>query len=212
MIGIGSTQQEGRNKPSTASENGMHARTRCLNANLFPASNRGKHATSEDFCELFTKDVKGLYLLSFLLTANHEKAERCFVAGLDGCVNGNSVFREWAHSWARRVIIRQAVRMVAPHANPAGPLPGALRSEDERGLPGIALHDARLARVLALEDIERFVYVLAVLEGYPDQNCAVLLGISRQEVRETRSRAIERIGNFDTKHCTANAPLAATQN
>jgi DNA-directed RNA polymerase specialized sigma24 family protein len=74
------------------------------------------------------------------------------------------------------------------------------------------LHDARLARVLALEDIERFAYVLAVLEGYPDQNCAVLLGISRQEVRETRIRAIERIANFDTKHCTAKAPLAATRN
>jgi hypothetical protein len=212
MIGIGSTQQEARNKPSTASENGMHARTSCFNGNLLAVSNNGKYATNEDFCKLFTKDVKGLYLLSFLLTANYEKAERCFVAGLDGCVNGNSVFREWAHSWARRVIIRQAVRMVAPHANPAGRVPGALRTEDGRGLRGIALHDARLARVLALEDIERFAYVLAVLEGYPDQNCAVLLGISRQEVRETRIRAIERIANFDTKHCTAKAPLAATRN
>src|ERR1019366_2636448 len=148
MIGIGSTQQEGRNKPSTASENGIHARTRCLNANLFAASNKGKHATSEDFCELFTKDVKGLYLLSFLLTVDHEKAEQCFVAGLDGCVNGNSVFREWAHSWARRVIIRHAVRMVAPNATPTGPVPSAFHSEDGGGLPGIALQDARLARIL----------------------------------------------------------------
>lgn len=49
-----------------------------------------------------------------MLTANHKKAEQCFVAGIDECVNDNSVFREWAHSWTKCAIIRQAVRMVAP--------------------------------------------------------------------------------------------------
>src|SRR5258707_13897075 len=49
---------------------------------------------SNDFRELFTED-NNLYLLSFLLTANCEEAERCFVAGLADCVDGNPVFKVW---------------------------------------------------------------------------------------------------------------------
>src|ERR1035441_2016528 len=199
MIGIGSTQQEERNMPTIASENGRHATVSHLKAHRIAENNKSEYATNEDFCKLFTEDVKGLYLLSFLLTVDHEKAEQCFVAGLDGCVNGNSVFREWEHSWARRVIIRHAVRMVAPNATPTGPVPSAFHSEDGGGLPGIALQDARLARILALEDFERFVYVLSVLEGYPDQSCAVLLGTSRQEVKETRVRALRHVAGFDSR-------------
>ena len=94
MIGIGSTQQEERNMPTIASENGRHATVSHLKAHRIAENNKSEYATNEDFCKLFTEDVKGLYLLSFLLTVDHEKAEQCFVAGLDGCVNGNSVFRE----------------------------------------------------------------------------------------------------------------------
>ena len=47
-------------------------------------------------------------------TGSHEKAEQCFVAGIEDCAQGSSVSRQWARSWARRVIIRNAVRMIAP--------------------------------------------------------------------------------------------------
>jgi len=39
-------------------------------------------ATREDFFQVFHADMNGLYQLSFLLTGDHEKAERCFVAGI----------------------------------------------------------------------------------------------------------------------------------
>ena len=72
------------------------------------------YASNGDFQRIFHEDMNGLYLLSFLLTADHEKAEQCFVSGLEDAVNGNRVFKEWARSWARRVIIKNAVKVINP--------------------------------------------------------------------------------------------------
>src|ERR1700734_1618958 len=72
------------------------------------------YASSEDFRRLFDEEMNSLYLLSFLLTADREKAEQCFFSGLEDAVAGNQVFREWARSWARRVIIVNAVRAINP--------------------------------------------------------------------------------------------------
>jgi hypothetical protein len=86
-----------------------------LNTSTVAAGTASQPATCEDFRKLFTEDVHGLHLLSFLLTADHEKAERCFVAGLDECVDGDSVFKEWARPWARRMIVRNALQMISHH-------------------------------------------------------------------------------------------------
>ena len=163
------------------------------------------YATSEDFRKLFTEDVKSLYLLSFLLTANHEEAERCFVAGLADCVDGNSVFKEWANTWARDIIVRNATRIVTSHVRPAAPAASASRLAKEDNSPTIPLRDAPFASVLALEDFERFVYVLCVLERYPDQNCAVLLGTSIQEIREARIHALQHIAEFEWSEAEAGS-------
>src|SRR5271166_4326506 len=72
------------------------------------------YATSANFCRVFQEDMNGLYLLSFLLTADREKAEQCFVSGLEDSVEGSPVFKEWARSWARRAIVRNAVRVIDP--------------------------------------------------------------------------------------------------
>jgi hypothetical protein len=154
---------------------------------------RSDYATSEDFRKLFAEDVMSLYLLSFLLTANHEDAERCFVSGLADCVDGNSVFKAWANAWAREMIVRNATGIVTPHARPAAPAASASRLAKEEKSPTIPLRDVPFASVLALEDFERFVYVLCVLERYPDESCAVLLGTSKEEIRETRIRALQHL-------------------
>ena len=63
--------------------------------------------------------------------------------------------------------------------------------------------DFELYRVLALENFERFVFVISVLERYSDQECALLLGCSIQDIRETRVRALEHIAaptNTDLSH------------
>src|ERR1700728_4166522 len=72
------------------------------------------YASSDDFRRVFDDDMNTLFLLSFLLTADREKAEQCFVSGLEDAVEGNPVFQEWARSWARRAIIQNAVRAINP--------------------------------------------------------------------------------------------------
>jgi hypothetical protein len=46
------------------------------------------YASSDDFCRIFNEEAGELYLLSFLLTANRDKAEQCFISGLDNSVSG----------------------------------------------------------------------------------------------------------------------------
>src|ERR1700685_2942697 len=77
-----------------------------------PIARATPYASSPDFGRIFDEHMNDLYLLSLLLTADREKAEQCFVSGLEDAVEGNPVFKEWARSWARRVIIVNAVRAI----------------------------------------------------------------------------------------------------
>ena len=146
------------------------------------------YVTCSEFCRVFAENMDNLHLLSFLLTADLAKAEECFVSGLENCVEGAYVFRDWAQSWARRTIIQNAIRMLAPRKNhstvadaPSDVVTCSFgRTQDT---------DYAIARILQLEHFERFVFVMSVLEKYSDQDCSVLLGCSRQDVEETRMRA-----------------------
>src|SRR6266849_8756130 len=73
-----------------------------------------RYAIRDDFLKIFNEDLNGLYQLSFLLTGNHQKGERCFVSGIEDCAKENRVFREWARTWAKRVIAENAIRELNP--------------------------------------------------------------------------------------------------
>jgi len=164
------------------------------------------YASSDDFRRIFDEDMNGLYLLSFLLTADREKAEQCFVSGLEDAVNGNPVFKEWARSWARRVIIQNAVRAINPRpVEESGRLNSASLSRNEKTLP--AAQQVEIAAVLGLEPFERFAYVITVLERYSDQDCSLLLGCARRDVLAARSRALQQIGSVIELHL--QQPLTA---
>src|ERR1700757_256330 len=75
------------------------------------------YVSSDDFRRIFDENMNSLYLLAFLLTADHRSAEQCFVSGLEDAVVGNPVFKEWASSWARRAIIQNVVRLIKPRPN-----------------------------------------------------------------------------------------------
>lgn len=164
-----------------------------LNTHMVAANTASQYAMSEDFRKLFTEDAHSLYLLSFLLTANREKAERCFVAAFGEHVEEDSVSLEWARSFSRRVIVCNAIQMVAPHPYGTEPARGASHLAGEGDLSTMPLQGARFTGILALKDFERFVYVLSVLEGFPDHDCAALLSTSMDEVQETRLRAVQKI-------------------
>ena len=58
-----------------------------------------RYATRADYCRIFQEDMHSLYLLSFMLTTNHEIAEQCYLDSIEYAVNGNPVIKEWARSW-----------------------------------------------------------------------------------------------------------------
>jgi hypothetical protein len=146
-----------------------------------------EYASAKDFCTIFHQDMSSLYWLALTLTADEAQAEQCFVAGLKECVEGNVVFKEWARSWSRRVVIKNTIRLVSPR-------PGATGS-----LTAIPLHQkpgSQAAALLALKNLQpfdRFVFVISVLEGYKDRDCAALLGCSSTEVVSARIRALQQL-------------------
>lgn len=139
------------------------------------------YTTSSDFCRIFAEETNGLYTLALLLTGDTEKAEKCFVAGLEDCVDGNAVFKEWARSWARRAVIQHAIQVVG-------------QSSSSKTMVDV---EPRLRVVLNLDKLERFVFVMSVLEGYSNQDCAILLGCSRQSVINARARALDQIAGAE---------------
>ena len=146
------------------------------------------YASSADFHRIFYEENDSLHRLSFLLTADRQKAERCFVSGLEESVTGSRVFKEWAHSWARRTVIQNAVRIIKPRPVEQH----ALSSFVSRGTAQV-VEQVETAAVLQLEPFERFVYVMSVLERYSDLDCSVLLGCARRDVIAARIRALEQI-------------------
>ena len=168
------------------------------------------YASSADFRRIFDEDMNGLYLLSFLLTADYEMVEQCFVSGLEDAVDGNPVFKEWARSWARRAIIRNAVRVINPRPveGNSGSSFASVNGNDKT--PPVE-RQAEIAAVLRLEPFERFVYVMTVLERYPDHECSVLLGCARRDVIAARTRALQQPGSAIEMHYK-ELPNASTEN
>jgi hypothetical protein len=156
------------------------------------------YASSDDFRRVFNEDMNSLYLLSFLLTADHEKAEQCFVSGLEDAVEGNPVFKEWARSWARRVIIVNAVRAINPRSTDEIVRSSSAEISSNGKTPPV--EQVEIAAVLALEPFERFVYVMTVLERYSDQDCSLLLGCARRDVVAARTHAFEQTGGTMASH------------
>jgi len=147
-----------------------------------------QHASAEDFCRVFHQDMDVLYWLALTLTSDESKAEQCFVDGLEECAGANSVFQEWARSWARRVVIKNAIRLISPRPDMAFP-PPIMRQREK---PCTAAEVA-LAALTHLGLFQRFVYVMSVLEGYSDRDCASLLRCSSTEVAEARLRALQNV-------------------
>jgi hypothetical protein len=159
------------------------------------------YATGTDCWNLLTDEMHSLYLLSFLLTADLDKAEQCFVSGMGECKEEIGVFMAWAQGWARRTIFKRAIRIIMP----------APEHTDDFSFPilkGSAasgktnLFDA----IVGLNAFERFVYVMSVLEKQSDEDCSTLLRCSRLDVIIARALALERLANT---YNTCDQPVAA---
>src|SRR5208337_4329687 len=105
----------------------------------FPPEATG-YATRADLCRTFRQDMKSLYLLSLLLTAGQHTAEQCFVSSLSDCLDMKPIFKEWADSWTRRIVLQNAIRILSPAVNNDGSLqsrPSPLGSDLDPALQAV---------------------------------------------------------------------------
>jgi DNA-directed RNA polymerase specialized sigma24 family protein len=170
-----------------------------------PQKESDVYASREDFHAIFNEDLEQFYQLAFLLTRDTAKAERCLVVGLEECDKGNPVFREWARSWAKRVIVQNAIRETKPRPIPSDSRLSVSEIDELSSAPD---RHFSLEAVLNLEDFERFVFIMSILEHYSDHDCALLLGCSVREILEARARALrELMDSSPKKHSSENQPV-----
>jgi DNA-directed RNA polymerase specialized sigma24 family protein len=165
-----------------------------VRANSREIASSDGYATAADFDQIFTEDMSGLHLLSFLLTGDRDKAEECFVAGIGASTKSNKVFKEWARSWARRTIIQSAIRLVAPGRRSEGVPRKSVPSRAMDFLP-LALQ-AEVCAILELPPLERFVFVMTVLERYSDHECSIFLGYVQRDITAARAHALQHLGRW----------------
>jgi hypothetical protein len=70
------------------------------------------YATPEDFEQLFAKQKTELLRLSLQLTADAAKAESCLIFAMRDCLFRSKVSRDRVRTWACRMVIRNAIRLV----------------------------------------------------------------------------------------------------
>src|SRR5271169_761249 len=150
------------------------------------------YAKVADFCKAFERDMKPIYLLTFLLTTNHRDAEQCFSKIIEESVESNLVFRPWVGSWIKRCLIKNAIQIV---------FFGSTRNDERRNLWWEELGEPRMRNavnaVTSLKPAERFVFVMSILERYSTKDCSLLLDSTINDIVRLRARASRRLAAFD---------------
>lgn len=157
------------------------------------------HATKRDLCAGLDKDTDALYLLAFLLTANHSMAEELFVSATDTVFKASSVRGNWMRHWLKYTFMKTAATVFRESCDEK-------RNPDRWFETNPAEAGAIINAITRLGTLERFAYVMSVLEGYSVRECSILLGCSDKQVVEARTRAIQSIGSANL--LSTNADLA----
>jgi len=87
----------------------------------------------------------------------------------------------------KRTLIKNAIAILSP--------PSAVGNEKRDSWSGgrhKALGDYQIDALTRLPPLERFVFVMSVLERYSDGECSLLLGCSTRNVAKARMRALRR--------------------
>jgi len=151
---------------------------------------------------LISTEMNVLYLLSFLLTADKEKAEKCLDQALEEFVEGVEDFVVWAQTRGRDAVLDCAIRLVNPD-------PGATPDEmDFCDLPPFPAGNHVFSTIAGLPAFERFAFAMTRIYGKSDSECAKLLSAARQEVTIARELTeqivaanIEETPAHPPKHC-----------
>jgi DNA-directed RNA polymerase specialized sigma24 family protein len=155
--------------------------------------------TSNDYRRLFAGSAERLRWLCYMLTSSEELSEKLLNAALEQSLKGSDhVFREWMISWARRLIIRVCIDTMRPQvagiSRSAYLLPPMRldaidpeRLSDVLSLPAEVFQE----RLLQMDVLSRFVFVLRGLEGYSRRETSLLLNIDDRACEWIYVRAAE---------------------
>lgn len=139
--------------------------------------------TAAEYWELVKVEINALYLFSFQLTADKEKAGRCLDQAMDESADGVDDFLDWAHTRGRDAVLGHAIRIMKPSRETA---------QERVDLPGRPQHPTghrTFGLIATLPTFERFVFVLTRIDGLSDANCAALLDTTSWEVIIARELA-----------------------
>jgi hypothetical protein len=165
------------------------------------AEPNARYATRSDYCRIFREDMPSLYLLAFLLTTNHARAEQCYVESMENVSKGNPVLKEWVRSSIKRNVIQSAIRMVFCEST-------QLQDRD-------VWHESPLRYVVdtvtRLAPLMRFVFVMSVLEPYSDRECSRLLNRTVQDVIDAKSQALRTAFSISAAAIVRDKPGAARE-
>ncbi len=146
--------------------------------------NIGRIGDSVDFCQGFSMDIDALYSLALLLTGDLAAAETCLLAGLESCLSGRPLPEHSARSWSRWSVICEAAKAVSSRPDFA---PAQVSN------PLDASHNPMILAISRLPVLDRFAFVVTVLERYSVTECATLLHCQSRDVIRARVRAMQAI-------------------
>ena len=162
-----------------------------LKSHLVSTDVIGHCATAEDFEQLFAEQNTDLLRLSLHLTADAEKAESCLILAMRDCFFRSSVSKDRVRAWARRMVMRNAIRLVWGTPNDILGESGFEFHLQPSDFPVEALRES--VAILTLPDLDRLAFVICVLERYSILDCAVLLRKAPQEVYNAIVRATSQV-------------------
>jgi DNA-directed RNA polymerase specialized sigma24 family protein len=156
--------------------------------------------TQNDYVRLFADSAEPLRWLCYTLTGDEELSEKVLDAAFEQSLKGaDRVFREWMVSWARRLIIQACIRLMRPTGEGLEECVCLYHKEDGNGISDqleLALTQSSedlQQRLLHLDPLPRFVFVLRALEGYSRRETALFLGIGDRMCESIYIRALQAL-------------------
>ncbi len=155
--------------------------------------------TQNDYVQLFADSAEPLQWLCYTLVGDKVLSERVLGAAFEQSLNGaDRVFRDWMVSWARRLIIQACIRLMRPADQSVEECLWLHNKRDEgiSDLLELALRqpsEVLQRRLLNLDVLPRFVFVLRALEGYSRRDTALLLEIGDRTCESIYLVALEAV-------------------
>lgn len=155
--------------------------------------------TQNDYVQLFADSAEPLRWLCYTLTGDKALSEKVLSAAFEQSLKGaDRVFRDWMVSWARRLIVQACIRLMRPTAQSMEECV-CIHHRKEDGISELlelALSqpsEVLQQRLLNLDPLPRFVFVLRALEGYSRRDTALLLEIGDRTCESIYIEALDAV-------------------